>query len=174
MKISEEPSMNLIGVMWAKNEADIISETIDAAVRCVDSLLIADDGSTDNTWQIIQDKKRQHASIEHVQQKPNGIDRGQRQALLDVVRQRYNAADTWVQVVESDVFILDTDIRECLAGFNGMALSWQTLNAVRRPGTWASVDTYPHWERSIRELMPFAHRMEVMLYTFRQIGRAHL
>jgi len=162
--------VNIVGVMWAKNEADIIAETITDAMRHVDRLMIADDGSTDGTWEIVKlAQKFWPDKIEHIQQKPDRYDKGQRQALLDVVRQRYRPDDTWVQVIEADIFLLDTDVRAVCQAETKIGISWQTLNAVRAPGTWAAVDTYPHWTRSIREVMPLVHRIEVMLYTFRPL-----
>ena len=68
--------MNVVGVMWAKNEGDIIYETITDAIRNVDTLMIADDGSTDDTWQIIQRlRKLWPDKIEHIQQAPDPKDK---------------------------------------------------------------------------------------------------
>jgi hypothetical protein len=67
--------------------------------------------------------------------------------------------------------ILETDVREAIEKFaiKDLAVTWQALNACRKPGTWKEVDTYPYWETSITDVMPFCHRMEVMLYTFRPL-----
>jgi len=164
----------IVGLMWAKNEADIIHQTISDALCHVDKLMIADDGSTDHTWEIIQLAKAAYPqSIEHIQRAPDRRDPGQRQALLNQVRRRYKPMETWVQIIEADVFILDTDLRALCANETRIGISWQTLNAVRAPGTWAAVDTYPQWNAPIREIMPLAHRMEVMLYTFRPLPELH-
>ena len=48
-----------------------------------------------------------------------------------------------------------------------LAMSWMCINAARPAGTWKEVDTYPNWKMSMREMMPEAHWMEFMLYTFR-------
>lgn len=164
-------SENIVGIMWNRNEADILTEMIEAAVQKVDALLIADDGSTDTSWRIIQDLRAKHPEIVHIQQKPNPRDQGQRQALLTEVRRRYKIEDTWVQVMESDIKIVDTDIRDAISQFahEDLCVSWQALNAVRAPGTWDEVDTYPHWKKSITDVMDHCHMMEVMLYTFRPL-----
>lgn len=159
--------------MWAKDEGDLIRETIEDALKHVDSLMIADDGSTDDTWKIIQDCKERFPQIEHIQQIPNKKDKGQREALLSIVKKRYQPDDVWVQVIEADVFLMETDVRALTANCSQVGISWQTLNAVRKPGTWAEVDTYPKWTMPIRELMPYAHLMEVMLYTFRPLPDLH-
>ena len=154
---------NVIGIMWNKNEADILTEIIEAALQKVDALLIADDGSTDTSWRIIQDLRAKHPEIVHIQQTPNPRDQGQRQALLTEVRRRYKPEDTWVQVIESDIKILDTDVRTAISqfGHEDLCVSWQALNAVREPGTWDEVDTYPHWKKSVTDVMPLCHMIPI-------------
>lgn len=164
-------------MMWNLNEGDILEETILNALLHVDSLFIADDGSTDNSWELIQSMKGRYSSkIEHIQQLPSKLDPAQRTSLLTKIRSVYSAADTWVQVIESDIMILDTDVREAIkshSDYQELAVSWQTLNAVRKKGTWTRVDTYPNWNTSITEIMPYAHFMETMLYTFRPLARLY-
>lgn len=162
---------SVVGIMWNRNEADILTEIIEAALQKVDALLIADDGSTDVSWRIIQDLRAKHPEIVHIQQTPNPRDQGQKQALLNEVRRRYKPEDTWVQVIESDIKILDTDVRTAISQFahEDLCVTWQALNAVRKPEDWGDVDTYPDWKIPITDVMPFGHMMEVMLYTFRPL-----
>jgi len=162
--------INIIGMMWNKNEGDILAEIISEAVKHVDLLYIADDGSTDNSWEIITSLKKRYDKIEFIQRNPNKNDPGQRQALLTEIRKRYKS-DVWIQIIESDIMIVDTDVREAIEKFavNDLAVTWQMLNAVRAQGTWAEVDTYPVWDRSIKEIMPLAHRTECMVYTFKNL-----
>ncbi len=168
-----EMSDKIVGMMWNKNEGDIVEQIIEAALPHVDSLFIADDGSTDNSWSTIQHLKGIHPDkIEHAQQSPSPHDPGQRQSLLNEIRRRYKPEDTWVQVIESDIMILDTDINYSIKHYtdkHNLAVTWQALNAVRDPGTWDEVDTYPKWNQPITELMPRAHFMECMVYTFRPL-----
>lgn len=160
----------IIGMSWAKNEHDIIEEIIIDALPKVDSLFIADGKSTDGTWEIIQSlQKRYPDKIEHIQQEDETKDRAQRNSLLNKIRQRYKPESSWVQLLESDIFILDTDLRELVKNTSDIAIPWQTLNACRKTGTWKDVDTYPNWTVSMKYLMPYAHWMEVMLYTFRPL-----
>lgn len=165
--------MTIIGMMWNKNEGDILEEIIHSAVHNVDTLFIADDGSDDQSWDIIQSAQRSYVNIEHIQQKPDKKDKAQRNSLLNEIRRRYKPEDSWVQVIESDIMILDTDVRQAIAKYaqQDMVVHWQTLNGVRKPGTWAMVDTYPHWQMPLHELMPYAHWMETMTYTFRPLEK---
>lgn len=159
----------IIGMMWGKNEGDILEEVVLDAIKHVDSIFIADGQSTDGSWEILKSlKSRYPDKIEHIQQESEEQDRAQRDSLLNEIRARYRPEDTWVQLIESDIFILDTDIREVVKNHE-IGVSWQALNAVRKPGTWKGWDTYPNWNCSIREVMPYAHYMETMLYTFRPL-----
>ncbi len=160
----------IIGMMWGLNEADIIEEIIIDALPKIDSLFIADGGSTDRTWEIIQSLKSRYPNkIEYIQQEDEKNDRAQRNSLLNKIRSRYKPENSWVQIIESDIFILDTDLKDLIKNTSGIAIPWQTLNAVRKSGTWKEVDTYPNWGMPIKQLMPYAHWMEVMLYTFRPL-----
>lgn len=162
---------SIVGQFWTKNEGDILEETIIDSLKHVDSLFIADGQSMDNSWEIIKSLKLRYPDkIEHIQQESEIGDRAQRTSLLNKIRERYRPEDTWVQIIESDMFLLDTDLRE-ITKTSDLAITWQTLNAVRFPGTWKNVDTYPNWNSSIRTLMPYVHWMEVMLYTFRPLPK---
>jgi glycosyltransferase involved in cell wall biosynthesis len=165
-------SDTIVGMMWNRNEADILAQTIADAAGKVDTLFIADDGSTDRSWDIITAAKGWFDNIEHIQQKPNPSDKGQRQSLLNEIRRRYKPQDAWVQVIESDIMLTDfTNVKEKVQTHvvGDVAMYWVAWNMIRDPGTWYDVDTYPHWDIPLRELLPYAHRMENMLYTFRPL-----
>jgi glycosyltransferase involved in cell wall biosynthesis len=164
-------SEHIVGMMWNKNEGDILEEVIYSALDHVDSLVIADDGSTDNSWDIIQYFSKAHREkVEHIQQNPNKGDPAQRQQLLNVIRDRYKPEDTWVQIIESDIMILDTDIRLALKlRSNDVRMTWQLLNASPAPGQgkWDGIDEFPNWSKPIQDIMTHAHKLELMPYTFR-------
>jgi glycosyltransferase involved in cell wall biosynthesis len=158
-------------MFWNYNEADILPYTLEAAMPHVDSLFIADDESTDASWAIIEAfKLRYPDKIEYVRRERKPGDKGQRQALLNEIRRRYKPEETWVQTIESDIMILDTDVRWAIENKSrhDVGVSWQLLNAIRKE--WPSdIDAYPDWPHPIQLVMPYAHRMEHMLYTFRPL-----
>lgn len=168
---------HIVGMMWNKNEGDILEEIIWEALPHVDSLFIADDGSTDHSWDIIRSMQRQHAyKIEHIQRKPNKVDKAQRQSLLNQIRKRYKPNHTLVQIIESDIMILDTDIRKAFKerSRGGVMMNWVALNAARKGhGSWEGADSFPHWPVSIKQVMPMGHYMEEMTYTFRPFPELH-
>ncbi len=162
---------HIVGMMWNKNEGDILVDIIESALQHVDTLVISDDGSTDNSWDIIQGFAAHHKDqIEHIQRAPNKKDKGQRQDLLNVIKERYKPEDTWVQIIESDIMILDTDIKRAIRerGGNDSFINWRLLNAtIPNEQKWPDVDAYPNWSRPIQEIMTYAHILEDMKYTFR-------
>lgn len=166
--------MRIVGMFWNYNEADILPQTLEAALPHVDSMFIADDGSKDNSWDIIRGFAERHKDkVEHIQQKPNKKDKAQRESVLTEIKKRYDDK-TWVQIMESDVMILDTDLRIAIKekSVENVAVSWQLWNAIRKDWMDGS-DTYPNWNVPIKELMPYGHYMECMLYTFRCLPDLH-
>lgn len=170
-------SEHIVGMMFCHNEGDILAQTIESALDNVDSLFIADDGSTDNSFDIIKAMHRAHKDkIElAVHRQKNKNDKGQRSFLLDEIRKRYKPENTWVQLIESDIMILDTDIRKAIKehAVHDLAMSWVALNAAREAGTWKEADTYPHWGRPLKEIMYGAHWLEIMLYTWRPLEKLY-
>jgi glycosyltransferase involved in cell wall biosynthesis len=161
---------HIVGMMWNKNEGDIIDDTIFSALDHVDTLFIADDGSTDDSWHIIKDLAETIPEIEHIQRRPSKGDPAQRQSLLNQIRMRYRPENTWVQIIESDIMILDTDIRKAIAerARKDVCVNWALLNAVIDPTLdWADLDTYPDWRMPIQDIMTHGHWLEEMTYTFR-------
>jgi glycosyltransferase involved in cell wall biosynthesis len=156
--------------MWNRNEGDILEEIIEAAVKTdIDCLWIADDDSSDNSWEIIKAAKERHPKVEFTRRGRIPGDQGQRQTMLDEVRRRYKPENTWIQVIESDIMIRDTSVREAINKYaiEDLAVSWHLINCSR--ADWTGVDKYPLWEESIEDLMPLGSYMEHMLYTFRPL-----
>lgn len=166
---------HIVGIMWAKDEADIIEEIILDGLKHVDTMMIAEDSSSDRTPDIIESLAGQYPEIEYisVKKRPDKRDKAQRQVLLNEVRRRYKPESTLVHALESDIFILDTDIREAWKKYSSddIGMGWLLLNGVRRPGEWGEVDEYPNWSRPIREVLSYAHYMELMLSTFRPLAK---
>ncbi len=162
-------SDTIVGMMWNRNEGDILEEVIESALSNVDTLFLADDNSTDNSWDII---KSFGSRIEYVRnEREHSLDQGQRTSLLKAIQERYKPENTWVQIIESDIMILDTNIRTALKEWahEDLGMTWQLLNGARFKEEWEEWDTFPNWNGSIREVLPRAHWVEYMLYTFRPV-----
>lgn len=157
-------------MMWNKDEGDLLPSTIASALENVDTLVIADDGSTDGSWGIIREWDNACPEIEHIQQNPRKDDPAQRQQLLNVIRDRYKAEDTWVQIIESDIMVMDTDIRTAIKerALSDTCVKWSLINAVIPPDKdWDEFDEYPYWSKPIQDILTYGHWIEEMTYTFR-------
>ena len=160
----------IIGIMWNKNEADILDETITKAIPLVDHLLVSDDDSDDRSWDIIRNHRSELAHVarrsESGEKYPKEI--WQRQYLLDKAVELYGR-DIWIQVIESDLIAIDVNLREQLdnpENLCGIGLWWITLEAVRKEWT-TEFEQYPNWDRSIQKIMPYCHILEKAPYTWR-------
>lgn len=162
---------NIVGLMFNYNEGDILEEVIRNFLPHIDSLFIADDNSSDNSWEIINSFKDKVEYVRNKREDPR--DQGQRQSLLNEIRKRHKPENTWVQVLDSDMMILETNIRESLSKYSvdDVGMNWTLLNGCREKGTWGEVDTYPVWKESITKVMPFAHILEDAVYTFRPLPK---
>lgn len=163
---------NIVAMMFAKDECDILPTTIQEAMKQVDSLFISDDGSVDGTWEIIKYYKQAYPDkIEHIQQQPDRNDQGQRNALLNEIRRRYKPENTWVQTIEADIILYTTDLRELISrkAEQDVRVTWHNLNAVR--ADWTGVhEFYPKWPDDIRKIMPGFHWLEEFPgYTYRPL-----
>ncbi|MGB8700746.1 MAG: glycosyltransferase family 2 protein [Thermosynechococcaceae cyanobacterium] len=54
--------MKIYGLCVVKDEDDIIQQSINHALKFCDCIIILDNGSTDETWNILQDLARQHTN----------------------------------------------------------------------------------------------------------------
>jgi glycosyltransferase involved in cell wall biosynthesis len=161
---------NIVAIMFAKDEADIISTTITEAMKVVDSIFISDDGSVDGTWDIIKYYKQAYPSkIEYIRQEPDPNDQGQRNSLLNEIRRRYKPENTWVQTIEADIILYTKDLRELISRCNrqNVCMNWHNMNAVR--DDWTDIHQfYPHWPEAIQKIMPNFHWLEEFSsYTYR-------
>ena len=118
----------IVGMLWNKNEGDILHFIITKALEQVDWLYLADDGSTDSSFDIMKSFKK-HPKVRYVEQiqKPHE----KKQVLLEEIKRSFKPENTLIQVIESDVTILDTDIRACWAKYNNnnASMSWHMINA---------------------------------------------
>lgn len=160
---------NVVGMMWNKNEGDILHFTISKALESVDYLVLADDGSTDNSFEVMRSFSG-HPKVLHVEQVTDK--REKKQVLLNVIKSKFDHTDTIIQVIESDITILDTDIREAWKRYNNnhASMSWHLINATD-PDMWQSEEgCYPNWTTPIDKKMTNGHWMEALShYTFRAL-----
>lgn len=170
---------NIVGVMWCRNEGDLLPHTIPAALEQVDCLMIVDDDSTDNSWDVIKsfDSKLEYAVRRTDKIQPGTHERlFARQHLLEETRRRFGYKNTWVQIIESDTALLDTDVKLAIARYarDDVMVPWHMVNAVRRE--WTDEYDLPRIPDNmpLDEFYDGAHWMEQLAcYTFRPLPSIH-
>lgn len=162
--------MNLIGITWCKNEADLLPYTLPAAIKSVDAMMIVDDDSTDNSWDVIQSFKFEHTA------RKRDLSKDSRQYLLDEVIRRYGQKDTWVQVIETDTIVMETDLKARIEQYkvDDLSCQWHLLNACRKEWN-EDYKTLPFFtaDHAPWEQLPYFHWMERMNYSFRALDKLH-
>jgi glycosyltransferase involved in cell wall biosynthesis len=115
------------GLMLLRDEEDIIAQNLDHLLSWIDGLYILDLGSTDGTWDIVQDYARRDRRIVPYLHKPILYNDNLRCVLFDQFRDRFNRGD-WVMKIDADEFYHMTPpdfVRERLrAGETAVYLLW--------------------------------------------------
>src|SRR6516165_3845326 len=59
----KEPSMKIHALCLIKNEADVLQETFESALRWCDHIYVFDNGSSDGTWELVKELAVQYPEI---------------------------------------------------------------------------------------------------------------
>jgi glycosyltransferase involved in cell wall biosynthesis len=89
--------------MIVRDEADVIGECLAHLLSWCDSLSIYDTGSTDGTWDIIQDAAARDRRLIPVASEPVIVEGDTRGYLFSRVRERFRPGD-WIARVDADEF----------------------------------------------------------------------
>ena len=95
--------MRFHGLMLLRDEADIIAECLTQLLTWIDALHVYDLGSTDGTWEIVQDFAARDTRIIPFKREPTVYTDSLRCVLFEHCRARFEAGD-WVLKVDGDEF----------------------------------------------------------------------
>jgi hypothetical protein len=95
--------MRFHGLMLLRDEEDIIDECLTHLLTWVDSLFIYDLGSTDSTWEIVQQHAGCDRRIVPAIHQPTIYNDNLRCVLFDKYRERFEPGD-WIMKIDSDEF----------------------------------------------------------------------
>jgi hypothetical protein len=127
-------------VMLVRDESDIIVENLTAALKWADNIFIFDTGSTDGTWELINDLALTDSRVQPVERSAVVFNQILRAYLFHRVRPNFSDGD-WVVKLDSDEFfhIAPPDfVREHLAADESCVwLQWYFFRL-----TSAEVDAY--------------------------------
>lgn len=89
--------------MLLRDEEDIIAQNFDHLLTWIDALYVLDLGSTDRTWEIVQDYARRDPRIVPYLHRPILYNDNLRAVLFDQFRDRFSPGD-WVMKIDADEF----------------------------------------------------------------------
>ena len=95
--------MRFHAILLVRDEADIIQQSLEHTLRWCDAVYIYDTGSTDDTWEIIQDLARQDCRVVPFQKQPTVFSKGLRAYVFSKFRDRAAEGD-WFIRLDADEF----------------------------------------------------------------------
>lgn len=99
--------MNIHGICIVKNESDIIAQSLRAAREWCDFIYVLDNGSTDGTWEIIQELAKEYREIVIYRQDFQAFRHSLRREVFEHYRKRSSDGDWWCARLDSDEFYID-------------------------------------------------------------------
>lgn len=98
--------MKIHSICFAKNEADIIAQTLSKAAAWSDYIYVVDNGSRDRTWDIILDLSQRCAQVIPYKQEHRAFYDGMRGEVFNYFRDRARPGDWWCRL-DADEFYID-------------------------------------------------------------------
>jgi len=159
--------VKIIGIMCVKDEADLLPQVYQHVRGLVDHIYAYDDGSQDNTWDLI---KNSDYAIRKVDDKNRqNIMRPHYHHLLQKIQKDFGKEEAWVVITMGDRFFLNKKPRQIVEEAKGFdCVEGLQLDFVRhRLDPWTEEnDPYPDLS-NIRQLCRWFRYDERMVIAFR-------
>ena len=111
--------MNIFGICLVKNEADIIKETLVSASRWCDKIFVYDNGSDDNTWEIVNSMAKDITTIVPFLSRNKPFSEALRSEVFNHYRNQSEDGDWWCRLDADEIYIdnprkfLETQCHNC-------------------------------------------------------------
>jgi hypothetical protein len=158
--------MKIIGTLDVKDDGDLLKEVLDHCAPLVDEIYAYDDGSQDDTLEILKSHhgvSKFYSKLQFSDEELSRYLQHRRGYLLEQVKKDfpYEKEDIWVVRLEGDRFFLNQDPREIVAravkaghdSRSGVMLDFRR----HRVEGWEGVDTWPNWHESIRKIQTWCN-----------------
>jgi hypothetical protein len=107
--------MKIFGICLVKNEADIIAYSLNRHSEWADNIFVYDNGSTDGTWDIVNELAKTNPKIVPFKQEAKPFRDGLRAEVFNAYKHLANDGDWWCIRCDSDEFYIDSP-KEFLRG----------------------------------------------------------
>jgi hypothetical protein len=111
------PAMHIVSITWARNVADIIESFVRHHCALVDRMIIVDNGSRDNTREILNALVREGLLLDI--RSDTTVGHAQSQAMTHLIEElRTHHAPDWILPIDADEFLVTTgagDLRASIA-----------------------------------------------------------
>ena len=142
--------MKIFGICLIKNEADIIEYSLNEHSKWADYIFVYDNGSTDNTWQIVNDLAKVNPKIVPFKSEAKPFRDGLRAEVFNEYRHMASPGDWWCIRCDSDEFYID-DPRTFLPKVKGYHHVVTSLHYEYRL-TYEDVEAFT-FDKSVAELL---------------------
>lgn len=159
--------------MLVRDEDDILAQCLDHLLTWCDAIHVLDTGSTDATWEIVQDKARHDARVKPFEQRRLRFHHGLRGWMFDRIRHTLEPGD-WLAKLDADEFFPQTPpafLRERVRPWEGRVdyLAYYFRLTDRDVTAWdAGVESLADRSRPIQERRRF---YQVARYTEQRFFR---
>jgi hypothetical protein len=165
--------MKVYGVLRVKDEADLLQEVLCTVEPHLDGIYAYDDGSSDDTEEILRNNNLAKVLTKRETNCPNG-DWSIRLLYEEIKKDvNYKKEEVWVVLLAGDYFFLNMNPREACkhASQNGWdSKNAMAINFLRHPREgWDDVDTWPDWEISLRRLCRWVYFAEFLPIAWRVV-----
>ena len=148
---------NIVGLMCARDEADLLPEVLEHLDGKVDQIYAYDDGSIDDTYEVLKSHSK---LVGYIKRKKHDIERldimrPNYHHLLERIKQDYEGEDTWVIITMGDRFFLNKTPRQIVEGAGEFpCVEGIQLDFIRhRLDPWTEEnDTWPVYPESLRKI----------------------
>jgi glycosyltransferase involved in cell wall biosynthesis len=114
--------MRIFGIMVVKNEADIVGHTLRAACRWCDEIYVLDNGSTDETWDLVQELSRSIPQIIPFEQTDEPFFESIRAKVFNAYKSGASDGDWWCRLDADELYVQSP--REFLAEVTRHEVVW--------------------------------------------------
>jgi hypothetical protein len=98
--------MKIHAICLVKNEADVLRESLGAALHWCDHIYVFDNGSDDGSWELVQDLAHQYSQIAPYKQDDVPYSYGLRAEIFNAFRAQADPQDWWCRL-DADEFYID-------------------------------------------------------------------